>query len=428
MLDVISTVFWGLVLLAIIVFIHEVGHFVAARAFGLRVKEFMIGLPGPRLSFKRRDTSYGITAIPLGGYCLIAGMEKGEEGPEVEQALIFIAYFGSVCEDHADRAGEALGIALTDGLDTLADWGCVRRYKVRGLHHYAISAATVEGVSYEEGASRTISDPQAFLAAERKLTYTALPWWKRIIVLLAGSFFNLVIAMIILITLLMALGASAPTTLVEAVVADSPAEAAGLAPGDELVSLDGVTFDSWQGFVETVLDHEVGDTVELGYTRDGQEQAVSIKLIDREGSPFVGISPHAEPISVLQAAELSIKLVGLMLNGILQLLNPVTFASTIGQTSSVVGISMEARNAAAAGPFDFILLVAALSISIGFMNLLPIPPLDGGKIIIETIERVLHRRLPASVVNGISLAGIAAMILLFIVATNADIHRYFLGG
>jgi len=74
------------------------------------------------------------------------------------------------------------------------------------------------------------------------------------------------------------------------------------------------------------------------------------------------------------------------------------------------------------------MLIAMLSVSIAIVNLLPVPPLDGGKIIIETIERVTRRRLPTGVVNWVSLAGLAALLVLFIVLTNQDIHRYFLGG
>lgn len=430
MLDVVSTIFWGLLLLTAVIFIHEVGHFSAARAFGLRVKEFMIGLPGPKLFFKRHDTRYGVTAIPLGGYCLIAGMEKGEEGSELEKALALIAYFGTFSEDQAQRASEALGIDLIQGLDTLADWGTVYRFRAKGLYHYMISAATIKGVSYKEGQPRQLDDIKGFLAAERELTYVSKPWWKRIVMLLAGSFSNLVVAMAILISLLMVMGAQSPSTTIDRVVEGSPAEAAGLVAGDQLAAINDDSFDTWEGFIEALEKHTAGERVTLAYNHEGTRKIVVLNLGDSDGNPMLGVvaAYEREPISILKAAQVSVSLVGMTLAAILQLFNPATFSETIGQTSSVVGISIEASNAAANGPVDFIVLIAALSISIGFMNLLPIPPLDGGKIIIETIERLAHRRLPVSIVNGISIVGFAAMILLFIVATNADIHRYFLGG
>lgn len=390
----------------------------------------MIGLPGPRISFKRKDTSYGITAIPLGGYCAIAGMEKGNEDEPIEEALAFISYFGEVCEEEADLASKSLGVDITGGLETLADWGTVRRFKDGGLYHYIISEATINGTHFEEGDYRVIKNPEEFLASEKKLTYNSLPWWKRMIVLLAGSLSNLVIAFGTLIVILMIVGMQVTTTTVDTVLEDSPAEEAGIVSGDVLVSVDGESFEDWIGFVTTIQEHEAGDKITLGFEHEGKVETAQITLADNEGVPQVGVTSLVERqnIGILEAAGASWNLIGSVFEAILQLINPSTFADTIDQTSSVVGISMEARSAADAGVLNFVLLIAALSISIGFMNLLPIPPLDGGKIVIETIERITRRKLPVSVINFISLAGLAAMLALFVFATNADIHRYFLGG
>ncbi|MDR1359193.1 MAG: site-2 protease family protein [Coriobacteriales bacterium] len=429
--DILMTVFWGLVLLTTIVFIHEGGHFLAARAFGVRVKEFMIGLPGAKLAFKHKETYYGVTVVPLGGYCMIAGMEKGEASTDLEKALAFISYFGIVCLEQAERAAENFDFDLVTHLNTLDDWGTVRRFRAKGLFHYAIAEATIDGVLYPESEPRFIPDLKGFLASERRHTYASLPWWKRLVILLAGSFSNLLVAMVILITLLMVNGTQTATTTVDTVVPGSPAAQAGLEPGDELVSLNAVGVQSWQDFTRAVQELEPGNEIVLGYRHDGYKLTAVLTLAESEaGGPMIGVTSRIrqEPISFFRAAETSVALVGLTLGAILQLLNPATFADTIGQTSSVVGISMEASSAAEAGPFTFILLIAALSISIGLMNLLPIPPLDGGKIVIETIERITRRRLPVRVVNGLSFAGLAAMLLLFVVATNADIQRYFLGG
>ena len=73
-------VFWGVITFSLLVVLHEAGHFVAARAFGLKVHEFMVGLPGPRISYHGKKTTFGVTAIPLGGYVRIAGMEPGADG------------------------------------------------------------------------------------------------------------------------------------------------------------------------------------------------------------------------------------------------------------------------------------------------------------------------------------------------------------
>jgi regulator of sigma E protease len=430
MYDVVITVFWGLVLLAIIVFIHEFGHFITARAFKVRVTEFMIGLPGPHIGFKRKDTKYGVTAIPLGGYCRIAGMAGGEDNPNLPQALAYLAYFGKLTEDDAEKSADALGFDLIPALDSLNDWGTCKRSRSQNRYIYEIAEATINGTRYQQGAVREIPDPAAFIEQERKQTYAVLPWYKRVIILVAGSAFNLLFALAVLTILLMSQGQQVLTTTVDTVVAGSPAAVAQLAPGDTLLSINGESFDTWGGFTRHVSDFRAGDTIELGVLHEGTQTTIPLTLADNNGRPMVGVTSliTTQPVPLDKAFGTSVSLIGVVATAIVQLINPATFADTVGQTSSVVGISMEARSAASDGFLSFLLLIAALSISIGLMNLLPVPPLDGGKIIVETIERIVHRKIPPQIINGISFAGLAAMILLVIVATNADIHRYFLGG
>ncbi|MDR2673270.1 MAG: M50 family metallopeptidase [Coriobacteriales bacterium] len=431
MFDVILTIFWGLVLLSIIVFVHELGHFLTARAFKLRVKEFMIGLPGPNIGFKRKDTKYGITALPLGGYCLIAGMEGGEDNPDLSRALALIAYFGTIDEEQAARLSDQAGFDIVKALDTLSDWGTAVRSRKDGQYRYEIAAATLGDNDYAQGAARPLDDPDAFIQSEHSHTYGSLPWWRRMCILFAGSFFNLLFAVAVFCVILMAQGQQVTTTTVQDVVADSPAAAAHIETGDVLVSIDGQELTKWEDLTAVVATHAIGDSITVGVNRDGTYMDLPIKLIDNgNGKPIIGITSQVvnQSLSFGDALSTSVGLIGVVFNAIVQLINPATFADTVNQTSSVVGISMEAKAAAGAGPLSFILLAAALSISIGLMNLLPIPPFDGGKIVIATIERIARRKIPVSVVNGISIAGIVAVIMLVFIATNADIHRYFLNG
>ena len=90
MFETLSAVFWGVLTFSILVVLHEGGHFLTARAFGVHVHEFMIGLPGPAIRFRGKKTDYGITAIPLGGYVRISGMEPGPEEPLLGPALAYV--------------------------------------------------------------------------------------------------------------------------------------------------------------------------------------------------------------------------------------------------------------------------------------------------------------------------------------------------
>ena len=97
------TIFWGVVTFSILVVLHEGGHFLAARAFGVKVHEFMIGLPGPALRLKTKKTTFGITVVPLGGYVRIAGMEPGPEDELMGPAL------AEITRERADERAGTLG-------------------------------------------------------------------------------------------------------------------------------------------------------------------------------------------------------------------------------------------------------------------------------------------------------------------------------
>ena len=93
-MDVLLTVLYCLIVLSVLVFIHEGGHFLAAKLFGVRVTEFMLGLPGPRISFKRGETRFGITCILLGGYARVCGMETGNLKPYLPETLEYVHTYG----------------------------------------------------------------------------------------------------------------------------------------------------------------------------------------------------------------------------------------------------------------------------------------------------------------------------------------------
>ena len=110
-----------------------------------------------------------------------------------------------------------------------------------------------------------------------------------------------------------------------------------------------------------------------------------------------------------------------------ELLVPQTAMEVLDQSSSVVGVSIMASEAASSGLLDLLILAASVSMSLGFMNLLPIPPLDGGKILIELIQLVIRRTLSSKVQNYISYVGLAFFLFVFVVVLKNDIVRFVIG-
>ncbi|MDR1422986.1 MAG: M50 family metallopeptidase [Coriobacteriales bacterium] len=436
----IEIVFFGLIMFSLIVFVHELGHFVAARAFGVRVSEFMIGLPGPNIGFTFKGTKFGVTPILLGGYALIAGMEGGKENPNLVHALAWLARQGSADTAAVQNAEKELGFDLEEALDILHGWGSIVRVRLKGgLYRYdmpdekgAVEPDSSKSLvsSYALGEPRPLPDPTAALDVERRKTYRGLGWFKRVLILANGVIFNLLFAIIVFTTVLMVVGDQQPITTLDAVAADSPAALAGIEAGDTLVGVDGTPIDNWEGFTAVIATHQPGEEVRVTVERDGHERSFPVVLGQSEGRAILGVTASLErvPISFTTAAGTAVGFIGIVAQAILQLFNPATFSDVVSQSSSVIGISVEARNAAEQGFIPFIILAAALSISIGLMNLLPIPPLDGGKIVVETIERVTRRHIPVRIISGISVTCFVLLIALFLFVTNQDIHRYILGG
>ena len=426
-LDLLTTVFWGLVMFSLIVCVHEAGHFTAAKLCGMRVREFMLGLPGPNIGVTVGETKFGITPILLGGYALVAGMQFETESPTLAQSLTALAKLGKVDTQTALAYGSELGYDWESDLEQLVDWGTVRRSKLKGAGFlYEMNAD--RGLTRAE--ARVLDDADALIASERRRTYLGASYPKRVLMLVMGALFNLIFAVIVFTTAMVMVGDSRLTTTVSATTVGSPAAAAGILPGDRLAAIDGTEIATWEDFYKLIGNHGPGDTVVVAIERGGHLLEMTIVLSDNNGRAFLGVSPTVEdvPVGLLEAFNRSIGFIWMVAVAIVGLFNPATFGDVISQSSSVVGISVEASHAASAGFWPFIVLAAALSISIGLMNLLPLPPLDGGKILLESIQRVIRRPIPMRVINSISMVVLVLFGVLFLTVTWQDIQRYIVGG
>ncbi|MGI6216756.1 MAG: M50 family metallopeptidase [Coriobacteriales bacterium] len=428
MVDVLLTIFWGIVLLSIVVVIHEGGHYLSARAFKVRVTEFMVGLPGPSIGFrpKKSRTRFGVTAVPLGGYARIAGMDEWKDETNFPRAVEYIYRKGSITESEADEMSGELGFDLADNLDSLYEWGTVERKKSNGEMVYY--APQVD--DFELGEPRVISNSEAFIRHERSQTYISLPWWKRMIILFAGPGANLVTAIIVVTITLALLGTTMPTLTISDAPDGYPAAVAGMQAGDTITAINGQEVDSWTEFTQTMSELSPGDEVQITFTRDGEEQTVSIEAATgSDGNAVIGVTAGSEHVSysVLEALGESCVYIGQVTVAILELINPFTTMQIVSQSTSIVGISVIAKQAADLGWINFMWLAAVISISIGLMNLLPLMPLDGGRMVVETIQRIRHKVSSPAFINSYTTLGIVFVMFLFIVVTFQDVSNIATG-
>ena len=457
-LSVVSAIFWGLIVLSILVFIHEAGHYAAARAFGVRVTEFMLGLPCRwRLSHKSRKvgTEIGVTPILLGGYNRICGMEPFEE-KDLASVLGCVQEHGRV-----EVTAVASELSITEdealaALATLTDWASVRPYydaekgekpgqrdwpaafetqarDAAGLtefdrgHDFSKEGASKSGAPRDLGCSA-----EELLEREKSHTYLGMGFFKRLVMLVAGPLVNIVFAFIIVTGAFMVSGVSVASTdpVLGAVTEGSYAANAGLAAGDRVERVGDVEVDSWSALTAAMKPYlEAGVDFSMLVERDGAEVEVNIDLPDGEASDLLGISSQVKVYhpNVAEAAGLTVRYVQTVASYVVKLIIPQETMGVLSQSTSIVGISVMASQAAQVGISSLVLLAASISMSLGFMNLLPIPPLDGGKILIEIIQLALRRQLSLKVQNIISYIGLAFFLFVFIVVLRNDIFRYVIG-
>lgn len=454
-LFVASCVFWGVIVLSVLVFAHEAGHFLAARACGVRVTEFFLGMPcRVRLSrrSRRRGTEYGVTPVLLGGYTRICGMAPETDAPLAE-VLACVQRHGRV---RVEELAEEVGCTVEDAYDalaTLADWASVEPFydpslgEREGQSRWPAAFQTVarddalltvyDAAHGDVGAAHAAGSPQPLpaggaeelLVAERSHTYLGAGTCRRLFMLVAGPLASFLTGALLIVVALSGIGmdVAVNTNEVGSVTSGSVAEAAGLEPGDAITSVGGTEVDDFVGLQQALAGAlGAGEPFQLTYERDGVAHEVTITP---DGSGLLGVSAPVERarVSPMDALALTLDYSAQVVDFAVRLIIPTETMEVVGSTSSVVGISVMASQAASAGPAQLVVLAAAVSLSLAFMNLLPVPPLDGGKVLIELVQALLRRPVPLRVQNALSLVGLCLFMLLFVVALRQDITRLMIG-
>ncbi len=435
-----------LVAIAILVAVHEFGHFWVARKLGVKVLKFSIGFGKPLFSWRRRDdpTEYSIAMIPLGGFVKMLDEREGDVADDekdqafnrkslsVRSAVVFagplfnflfaifaiwlvfvigsddiVPEVGQVVEESiAEQAGFQSGdILLAVDDKPIKTWGQHQFY----ILHQAMKGNTIEVlVDNPNHGERSL---QLDFSKLDQRNISAQP-----------------------ITSQIGIWPPAPAAIVTQVVPDSPAQRAGLLPEDKIVSMDGEPVENWIEMAQQVSQRPE-ERINLTVVRQGHtlEIPITTNRITVEGTDYGQIGLYRPQLQntrlrygVLEAvwqsmdynwrmAVITLRSLGRMLTARMSsenLSGPITIARIAGQTAE-------------SGVSDFLKFLAIISISLGLLNLLPIPVLDGGHLMYFLFEAITGKEPSETVMIWGQQIGIAMIGMLMVLAFYNDIVRLF---
>ena len=341
-----------------LVLIHELGHYLVARWLGVGAEAFSIGFGQEVAGWTdKRGTRWKVGWLPLGGYVKFIGDENEASVPS-----------------EAELSPE-----------------------------------------------------------DRKRSFQLRPVWQRFLIVLAGPASNFLLAIAIFAALFAALGMPSTANVVSTIVAGSPADQAGIQTGDRITAVAGRRTESFED-IQRAVSLRPDETVEIAVLRGGDELALNARLgklveKDRFGQSFergmLGVAGTERQFVRLSAFQLipeatsyTYKLTRWMVDGLWQILSGRRSIKDIG---GPIKIAQIAGQQASLGALEFIQLVALISINLGFINLLPVPMLDGGHLLFYSVEAVRRRPLSARALDWAFRGGVAVILALLVFTTFNDL-------
>ncbi len=403
--------------LGIIILVHELGHFLVAKHYGILCHEFSIGM-GPQVwSTKRGETTYSIRAIPFGGYVSMAGEEAEKEMVKVDQVVglgfsetgLIKQIFLNPKQQNATVTGTIRELDLYEALTMtlVLENGETKEYQVDHDANYILEKGVQQIAPYDR-----------CLESKSK--------WARFATMAAGATMNFILALVLFFIVGLTVGMPTASNTLGGVIENSPAQVAGLLAGDQIISYNNQPVGNWEELTQAISSTNEPTTVT--YIRDGQTKTTEItpQISENGGkiTPSIGVSVEYEK-SLSAGFHYSVFQMKEAFFSIIQTFKMlfVTKEAGINDLSGPVGIYTMTSTIATYGLTSLIVWIGFLSVNIGIMNLLPLPALDGGRIVFVLIEAVVGRPVDRRVEGYIHMVGLLLFFGLFIYVTFNDVIR-----
>lgn len=423
-----TTVIAFIFMFGLLVFVHEWGHLIFAKRAGMLAREFAIGF-GPKIfAFTRNETLYTIRLLPIGGYVRVAG-----DDPEIIEL----------------KPGHQIGLELNEAglvdkiiINNRDKYPNAQLIEVEraDLDHDLIIEGYDLGVDEEKRVFRI--DPKAFFIMDGTETQIA-PYdrqfasktvGQRAMQLFAGPLMNFILAIVVFIIIGLVYGLPHENALIGEVISDGPAEVAGLHEGDEIIKVNEDNISKWTEFTG-IVQKNANEPLEITVNRGEQTEMLTIVPDEVAGMDAEGNEVKVGQVGVKIAFEKSF--VRTLQHGFTETYNTTklilvnlmmlfTGQLSIDALSGPVGIYDVTDQVVQSGMMTYLMWTAMLSINLGIINLVPLPALDGGRLMFVGIEAIRGKPIDPNKEGFFHVIGFALLMLLMIIVTWNDIQRLFL--
>lgn len=411
-----------IIVFGILVIVHEFGHFYFAKKSGILVREFAIGM-GPKLysHVDKEGTLYTIRSLPLGGYVRMAGW--GDDSTEIKT--------GTPASLSLDASGKVTRINLSQNrLDPNSLPMHVTAYDLE-------DKLTITGLVLEEtkefdvahDATIVEEDGTEVRIAPLDVQYQNASIWGRLITNFAGPMNNFILGLLVFIFLVFLQGGALDTNSNHIKVVDNGAAAkAGIKSNDQILRIENIPVGNWQELTGAVgsstKDLKEGQSLTVKVKSQGKVKELSLKPQKVGGKFAIGVQCRLKTgfkDKLLGGFEMAIN--GALL--IITALKNLMTGFSLDKLGGPVAMYQMSSQAAASGIETVLSMMAMLSINLGIFNLIPIPALDGGKILMNLIEAIRRKPLKRETETYITFVGVVIMLVLMVAVTWNDIMRAF---
>ena len=409
---------------SVIVIIHEFGHYYFAKKAGILVREFAIGM-GPKIfQVRKGETVYTLRLLPIGGYVRMAGHDEDEQ--EIKPGMMITIELDK--ENVVQKLNFDEQLIIENSVPFQIEEADLHRTMT--LSGYFVNSEEKVNLMVSKQATIIESDGTEVVVAPIERQFNSASLWNRIKTNAAGPMNNFILSIIIFIIVgFMQGGVPSNDPVIGQVSDQSAAQEAGLQTSDKIISIDGVDIHSWDDMT-SIVRSSADKTLSVTIQRNGDTKNVSItpKSVEGQNGSKIGQLGVTRTLdnSILSILGYGFSQTISVIVLVLSALGTIfTKGFNLNQLGGPVAIYSLTSQVAKNGLIDLLSFMGMISANLGVMNLLPIPALDGGKLVLNFIEGIRKKPLDPEKEGYLTIAGAIFLFALMLLVTWNDIMKLF---